>query len=140
MTNAIQWHQITGIIFKMIFYLTLKWQSALGQAQRWSHTSISRRLIILIFLTTIWTVMFVIYVLIIVAFFKTLLSTQLILTLQTNVLLLVPLLFIPLPLFNALTMLHWTRCTIRKKSSEQETANAFDTCRNVFIYGKDEEL
>ncbi len=137
-TNALQWHQITAFIFKISFYWIYKWQDTLGHTQWWSKTSISLRLTILIILTIVWTAIFVIYLLIIIAFFKTLLSTQLLLTVQTGVVLLVPLLFIPFPFYNALTLFYWTICTIRKKDCDQEISNAFDATHNVLIYAKDD--
>jgi hypothetical protein len=66
-------------------------------------------------------------------------STQLILTGQTLVVLLVPLLFIPFPFYNALTLFYWTIYTIQKKDCDQEISNAFDATHNVLIYAKDDE-
>jgi hypothetical protein len=139
LTNVLQWHQITAFIFKTICRLTYKWQDTLGHSQWWSKISISYRLTILVLLTVVWTAIFVIYLLIIIAFFKTLTSIQLILTVQTAVVLLVPLLFIPLPFCNALTTFYWTIYTIQKRDYEQEISHTLDTCRNVLIYTKDDE-
>jgi hypothetical protein len=138
-TNVLQWHQITAFIFKISFSWIYKWQDILGHTKWWSKKSISLRLTILVVLTIIWTPISIIYLLIIIAFFKTMSSIQLILTVQTLVVLLVPLLFISFPFYNALTLFYWTIDTIRKKDCDQEISNAFDASHNVLIYAKDDE-
>jgi hypothetical protein len=85
-----------------------------------SSSPSTHRLTILVLPTLIWTTLFVICLLIMIVFFKTLLSTWLFATVQTIVILFVLLSFVPLPLFNALTLFYWTICTIRKKIANKK--------------------
>lgn len=137
LTNALQWHQITIFIIKTILYFTFSWQNSLGHSQRWLKASKLYRLSILILLTILWTVGFVIYVLILMAFNKAVASSQVILTFQTSAVLLIPTFVIPLLFYNTITLFHWLIRTIRGKKCEQEVALTFDTYRNVLIYAED---
>ena len=137
LTNALQWHQITIFIIKKILYFTFSWQSALGHSRWWLNASMCCRLPILVLLTILWTVGFVIYVLVIVAFNKALALSQAILTFQTSAVLLIPIFVVPLLFYNTLTVLHWAIRTIRGKKCEQEVSLTFDTYRNVLIYAED---
>jgi hypothetical protein len=95
------------------------------------------RLLILVLLTVLWTAVFVIYILIIIAFHKALALSQVILTYQTSAVLLIPIFVIPLLFYNTLTLFHWAIRTIRRKKCEQEVSLTFDTYRNVLIYAED---
>jgi hypothetical protein len=137
LTNALQWHQITTFIIRTILYFTFSWQSALGHSQWWLKASMIYRLLILVLLTVLWTAVFVIYILIIIAFHKALALSQVILTYQTSAVLLIPIFVIPLLFYNTLTLFHWAIRTIRRKKCEQEVSLTFDTYRNVLIYAED---
>jgi hypothetical protein len=136
LTNALQWHQITIFIIKTSLYFTFSWQNALGHTKWWLKASMIYRFLILVLLTVLWTTFLVIYILIIVAFNKTLGSTQVILTLQASAVLLIPMFVIPFLFYNTLTVFQWAIRTIRWKKCEQEVSLTFDTYRNVLIYAE----
>ena len=139
LTNAIQWHQITVFIIKGILAFTFSWQSSLGHTQWWSKMPIIPRLLILILLTTLWTGALIVYVLIIIAFNKTLRSLQMILSYQTGAVLLIPIFFIPLLFYNTITLFHWLIRTIRRKKCEQEVSATYDHYRNILMYAENDE-
>jgi hypothetical protein len=136
LTNALQWHQITTFIIKVILYFTFSWQNALGHSKWWLKTSMIYRLLILVLLTVLWTTVLVFYILIIIAFNKALALAQVIVTFQTGAVLLIPIFVIPLLFYNALTVLYWAIRTIRRKKCEQEVSLNFDTYRNILIYAE----
>jgi hypothetical protein len=139
LTNALQWHQITIFIVKTILSFTFSWQSTLGHSQWWLNAWMVYRLVILILLTILWTTALIIYILIIIAFDKTLRLSQVILTFQTGAVLLIPLFFIPLLFYNTITLFHWAIRTIRGKKCEQEVSFTYDRYQNVLIYAEDDK-
>ncbi len=139
LTNALQWHQITIFIIKAILSFTFSWQSTLGHSQWWLKTSMIYRLLILVLLTSFWTAALIIYILIIIAFNKTLRLSQVILTFQTGAVLLIPLFVIPLLFYNTITLLHWGIRTIRGKKCEQEVSLTYDRYQNVLIYAENDK-
>ena len=134
LTNAIQWHQITIFIIKGILCFTFTWQNSLGHSQWWSKISMISRLLILILLTLLWATTLFMYVVIIVAFNKTMKSLQMILSYQTGAVLLIPIFVIPLLFYNTITLLHWLIRTIQRKKCEQEVSLTYDHYRNILIY------
>jgi hypothetical protein len=94
------------------------------------------RLLILVLLTVLWTTVLIFYILIIIAFNKALALAQVILTLQTGAVLLIPMFVIPLLFYNALTVFHWAIRTILRRKCEQEVSLNFDTYRNILIYAE----
>jgi energy-coupling factor transporter transmembrane protein EcfT len=97
------------------------------------------RLLILVLLTSFWTAALIIYILIIIAFNKTLRLSQVILTFQTGAVLLIPLFVIPLLFYNTITLLHWGIRTIRGKKCEQEVSLTYDRYQNVLIYAENDK-
>jgi len=136
LTNALQWHQITTFIIKIILYFTFSWQSALGHSKWWLKASMIYRLLILVLLTVLWTTVLIFYILIIIAFNKALALAQVILTLQTGAILLIPMFVIPLLFYNALTIFHWAIRTILRRKCEQEVSLNFDRYKNILIYAE----